>query len=179
MSRIFGPIRQMAYLVRDIDQAMRHWIDIMGVGPFFYIENHAAPHSTYRGQPSSMRLSIAFAQCGAMQIELIQPLNDAPSLLTEFLKSGREGLQHVAFWTMNFAADITRYQSLGYEVVQTGGMSGPNNGNVFFAGNGYPAVAHAIEISDISGTKGALFRHIAEAAQDWDGREPIRKLSPG
>jgi hypothetical protein len=179
MSRIFGPIRQMAYVVRDIEKGMRHWIDVMGVGPFFYLENHAAPHSTYRGQPSNSRLSIAFAQCGPMQIELLQPMNDASSLLTDFLKTGREGLQHVAFWTTTFAADIARYEALGYDVVQTGGMSGPNNGNAFFAGDGYPAVAHAIEISDISGTKGAMFRRIAAAAEDWDGHDPIRKLLPG
>ena len=123
-------------------------------------------------------LSIAFAQCGPIQIELLQPLDDAPSLLTDFLKSGREGLQHVAFWTTEFEADIARYRQLGYEAVQTGGMSGPNNGNAFFAPAGYPAVTHAIEISDISGTKGGLFRRIAEAAQGWNGTEPIRKLTP-
>ena len=87
MSRIFGPIRQMAYVVRDIEPAMRHWIGVMGIGPFFYLENHTAPNSTYRGQPSSLKLNLAFAQCGAMQIELLQPLNDAPSLLTDFIKA--------------------------------------------------------------------------------------------
>jgi hypothetical protein len=160
MSRIFGAIRQMAYVVRDIEPAMRHWIEVMGVGPFFYLENHTAPSSTYRGRPSSL-----------------QPLNDAPSLLTDFLKAGREGLQHVAFWTTSFDADIERYQKLGYKLVQTGGMAGPNNGNAFFEAEGYPAVAHAIEISDISGTKGQMFRRIAEAAEGWDGRDPIRKLN--
>jgi hypothetical protein len=177
MSRIFGPIRQMAYVVRNIEAAMRHWTEVMGVGPFFYLQNHTAPNSTYRGQPSNLRLSIAFAQCGPMQIELLQPLNDAPSLLTDFIKAGREGLQHVAFWTASFDADIARYQKLGYELVQTGGMSGPHNGNAFFEVDGYPAVAHAIEISDISGTKGQMFRRIAEAAEGWDGSDPIRKLS--
>lgn len=177
MSRIFGPIRQMAYVVRDIEPAMRHWIEVMGVGPFFYLQNHTAPNATYRGQPSSLRLSIAFAQCGSMQIELLQPLNDAPSLLTDFIKVGREGLQHVAFWTTTFDADIARYQKLGYKLVQTSGMAGPNNGNAFFEAEGYPAVAHAIEISDISGSKGEMFRRIAEAAEGWDGRDPIRKLN--
>jgi hypothetical protein len=178
MSRIFGPIRQMAYVVNDIEKAMDHWINVMGVGPFFYLKNHAAPNNTYRGKPSSGRLSIAFAQSGTMQIELLQPLDDSPSLLGDFLKEGREGLQHVAFWTTTFDADIERYKKLGYELIQTGGMAGPNNGNAFFAGDGYPAVAHAIEISDISGTKGEMFRKIAEASVGWDGSDPIRKFPP-
>jgi hypothetical protein len=56
-------------------------------------------------------------------------------------------------------------------------MAGPNNGNAFFEAEGYHAVAHAIEISDISGTKGQMFRRIAEAAEGWDGSDPIRKLN--
>ena len=179
MSRVFGPIRQLGYAVRDIEQAMQHWTSVMGVGPFFYLENHAAPNSTYRGKPANSRLSIAFAQCGDVQIELLQPMNDAPSLLNDFLRAGHEGLQHVAFWTTTFDADLARYAALGFEVVQTGGLSGPNNGNVFFEGRGYPALAHAIEISDISGTKGAMFRRIAAAADNWDGSDPVRRLTPG
>jgi hypothetical protein len=33
-----------------------------------------------------------------------------------------------------------------------------------------------IELSEVSGPKGDLFRLIAEAARDWDGRDPIRSL---
>ena len=28
MSRLFGPLRQMGFVVRDIDRAMRHWIEV-------------------------------------------------------------------------------------------------------------------------------------------------------
>ena len=34
MSLLFGPLRQMGYVVRDIEGAMRHWIDVCGVGPW-------------------------------------------------------------------------------------------------------------------------------------------------
>jgi hypothetical protein len=33
-----------------------------------------------------------------------------------------------------------------------------------------------IEISEMSGPKGAFFRHIAESARSWDGGEAIRRL---
>ena len=33
MSRIFGAVCQNGYVVRDIDAAMKHWIEVMGVGP--------------------------------------------------------------------------------------------------------------------------------------------------
>ena len=33
MSRLFGPLWQMGLVVRDIDRAMQHWIEVCGVGP--------------------------------------------------------------------------------------------------------------------------------------------------
>ena len=38
MSRIFGQVRQNGYVVRDIEVAMRHWTQVLGLGPFFYFE---------------------------------------------------------------------------------------------------------------------------------------------
>ena len=42
MSRLFGPLRQMGFVVRDIDRAMRHWIEVCGVGPWFVAEEITA-----------------------------------------------------------------------------------------------------------------------------------------
>ena len=36
MSRFFGEIRQVAYLVPDIEAAMDHWANTLGVGPWYY-----------------------------------------------------------------------------------------------------------------------------------------------
>ena len=36
MSRLFGPMRQIGYVVRDIEKAMRHWVEVNRVGPWFY-----------------------------------------------------------------------------------------------------------------------------------------------
>ncbi len=38
MSRLFGPMRQVGIVVRDIEKAMRHWVEVCGVGPWFYTE---------------------------------------------------------------------------------------------------------------------------------------------
>ena len=35
MSHIFGPIRQLGYVVHDIEDAMRRWSQTYGIGPFF------------------------------------------------------------------------------------------------------------------------------------------------
>jgi len=37
MSRKFGAIRQIAFIVRDLDAALRYWTETLGVGPFFVL----------------------------------------------------------------------------------------------------------------------------------------------
>ena len=109
----FGEIRQVAYLVKDIEQAMRHWTGVLGIGPFFYVEKRTAHGSTYRGQPSAPQLSLAMSQSGPLQIELIQQHNDAPSQFLDYVKAGFEGQHHIAFWTKQFDADMARYPRHG------------------------------------------------------------------
>ena len=49
MSRLFGPMRQVGIVVRDIDKAMRHWVEVCGVGPWFYAEQLPMTSSATRG----------------------------------------------------------------------------------------------------------------------------------
>ena len=88
MSRIFGQIAQIGYVVTDIEASMRHWIR-HGVGPWFYIERVQMDYFRHRGVDSPVQMSIALANSGDVQIELIQQRNDAPSMYREFLDSGR------------------------------------------------------------------------------------------
>ena len=36
MSKFFGEIRQLGYVVNDIEAAMDYWSKTLGVGPWFY-----------------------------------------------------------------------------------------------------------------------------------------------
>ncbi|MEJ0043875.1 MAG: VOC family protein [Rhizomicrobium sp.] len=99
---MFGKVCQNGYVVRDIEAAMRHWTEVLGVGPFYYIERVKMDWFRYRGAPSDAEISIALANTGDLQIELIQPRNDAPSMYRDFLAGGREGLQHMSYWTRNY-----------------------------------------------------------------------------
>jgi hypothetical protein len=175
MSRLFGPVRQNGYVVRDIEAAMKHWIEVMGVGPFFYFPTVKVEEFTYYGKPSDIQMSIALANSGSLQIELIQQRNDAPSMYRDFLAAGREGLQHVAFWTERFDEDMARYRAAGFEPAQEGRFGGRNGRLVYFSAEAHPGTV--IELSEISGPKGPMFRRIAEAAAAWDGSDPIRSIA--
>jgi hypothetical protein len=82
--------------VRDIEAALKHWITVLGVGPFFDLERVQIDDFRDRGQPSHAEFSIALANSGLLQIELIQQCNDAFSMGRDFLTAGHQGLQHFA-----------------------------------------------------------------------------------
>jgi hypothetical protein len=174
MSRHFGAITQNGYVVRDIEAALQHWVGL-GVGPWFYLERAPIERFTFRGRPSDAQISIALANSGPLQLELIQQRNDAPSMYTEFLAAGREGLQHVAYWTDAFDADMAKALALGWEVGQSGEV-GADGRFVYFDTEAHPGTV--IELSEKSGRKGLMFKRIREASDGWDGSDPIRTTWP-
>jgi len=80
MSRIFGEIRQIGYVVRDIEAAIGEWTEVFGVGPFFYFEKAPIENFLYKGEPSPVEISAALSFSGRLQIELICQTNDAQSM---------------------------------------------------------------------------------------------------
>ena len=176
MSRIFGAVRQNGYVVADIEAAMRHWTEVLGVGPFFYFERVPMQDFRYRGVPSPLEVSIALANSGPLQIELIQQRNDAPSMYRDFRAAGREGLQHVAYWTEIFDETLRGLEADGYVVAQAGHIG---EGGRFVYLDTEAHAGTVVEVSEISGSKGRFFAHVAEAAAHWDGDEPIRHLGRG
>ncbi len=172
MSRFFGEIRQVAYLVPDIEAAMDHWSRVLGVGPWYYNPRVPIRNYQYRGQTYEPHNSVALANAGALQIELLQTRNDVPSMYRDFLRAGHQGVQHVAYWTESFDADLARAESAGFEVCM-GGEVGTNGRFVYFEDRtALPGTT--IELSEVAGPKGKLFKLIREAAAGWDGSDPVR-----
>ncbi len=175
MSRLFGEIRQVAYLVPDIEAAMDYWSRVLGVGPWFYNPRVPIKNYTYRGERYEPHNSVALANAGGLQLELLQVRNDVPSMYRDFIRAGHQGCQHVAYWTEDFDADLARAEAAGLKVCM-GGEVGENGRFVYFETAPH-AGAHpgsVIELSEVAGPKGRLFRMIREAAQGWDGQDPVR-----
>ena len=92
MSRIFGDIRQVAYLVPDIEAAMDHWARVLGVGPWYYNPKVPIKNYRYKGESHEPHNSVALANSGFIQVELIQTRNDVPSMYQDFRKTSKSGL---------------------------------------------------------------------------------------
>jgi catechol 2,3-dioxygenase-like lactoylglutathione lyase family enzyme len=172
MSRFFGEIRQVAYLVPDIEAAMDYWSKVLGVGPWFYNPRVPIRNYTYRGERYEPHNSVALANAGGLQVELLQTRNDVPSMYRDFLRAGHQGVQHVAYWTESFDADLGRAEALGFKVCM-GGEVGDKGRFVYFeTDTSQPGTV--VELSEVAGPKGKLFKLIREASQGWDGSDPVR-----
>ncbi|ETW11400.1 hypothetical protein ATO8_17055 [Roseivivax marinus] len=171
MSNLLGPIRQLGIVVDDIEAGMRHWSDVMGVGPWFYNPQVPIEDYTYDGESYAPHNSVALANSGDMQVELIQTRNDVPSMYRDFMEKGLRGLQHVAFWTNTFDADLESMQERGFTVKMSGRV-GENGRFVYFAEEHHPGTC--IELSEVLGPKGRMFDLIRAAATGWDGTDPVR-----
>ena len=178
MSRIFGEVRQLAYLVPDIQAAMSYWSGTLGVGPWFFNPHVPIRNYFYRGQRYEPENSVALANSGGLQIELLQTRNDVPSMYRDFKLAGLQGAQHIAYWTEHFDRDLQRALDHGFTVCM-GGEVGTKGRFVYFEQPQDQPGCHpgsVIELSEVAGPKGKLFKLIREAGLNWDGRDPIRSF---
>ncbi|MBM84770.1 MAG: glyoxalase [Rhodospirillaceae bacterium] len=177
MSRVFGELRQLGYVVRDVEAAMRYWIEVNGVGPFFYIERVPLAEFSYMGKSSTEmpEMSIALAFSGDAQVELIQQRNDAPSMYLDYLDSGQEGLQHIGYWPDNYQGAKRAAETQGLIVGQEGNIAG-RGGFVY-----YQTAAHqgtCIEFAEYNTYRRYQFTEMARICRNWDGNDPIRTTLP-
>jgi hypothetical protein len=172
MSISLGPLRQVGYVVRDIEQAMMQWAR-MGIGPWHYFEKVPVEDFRYKGVAYDLQMSVALANSGYVQLELIQQRNDVPSLYRDFLQTTGEGAHHVAYWTEQFDEQSRLFVAGGYTIGHSGTI-GTNGRFVYYIHEKCPGTI--IELSEMSGFKGEYFKAIAEAAMHWDGSDPIRRF---
>jgi hypothetical protein len=122
-------------VVRDIDKAMRHWIEVCGIGPWCIAEKLPLHGFWYKEQRhDDIHLTIALANSGEVQLELIQQRDDTPSMYREFLGAGHEGLQHWSSWPENYHELLDRAVNNGWIIGQRG--ESPRGPFVYFLNEG-------------------------------------------
>lgn len=165
---------QNAWVVDDLDAAMKRWVDEMGIGPFFVAE-HGAQFTDlkYRGQPSELSMLVALTQAGSVQVELIQPTTDKPCAYRDSVPAGTTGFHHMCVWTHDIDADTRYFEQLGYPAANIG-----KAGYAWFAYyDTRPLMGCMLEVVEQKPEIQALFGLIARACSDWDGKRPVRTMA--
>jgi hypothetical protein len=173
MALNFGPIMQNGYVVPAIEPAVRHWAEKIGVGPFYLLEHVAFGPAWFRGEPLQLDMSVAIAQWGEVQIELIVQHDSSRSIYTEFTAAHGRGLQHVGVVTEALDAQLERLQSLGITPVQWGTTAA---GMKFAYLNSDAHPGGMIELMERGPALDAFFAKVRAASIGWDGSRPLRRL---
>jgi hypothetical protein len=110
---------------------------------------------------------------GAVQVELIQQLNDAPSIYQDYPGRALGGLQHVGVMTESLDAHLARLAPHGIEPVQWGATA---NGIRFAYLDTDAMPGSMVELIESGPAINEFFALVRSAAQGWDGSDPVRRL---
>lgn len=170
-----GTVIQTAFIVEDIHSAMRQFTQIYGAGPWFLRERGRFPVQTYRGDPTNIELAIAMGYCGDMQYELIQQLDDLPSVYRDVVAQRGYGLHHFGIVFEDFDTGCACYRQQGFDLAYEAQVSGGARVAYFDTLKAFPAMVEVIEYKEATRQMFGAFR---EAAHNWDGSEPVRLRPP-
>lgn len=166
-----GPVMQLAFMPADFDAAVKHWTKTMGVGPFFWVEHAGLENAVFNGAPSELDFGLALAYWGDIQIELVKPHNNAPSIYnTQPWASNR--LHHVCVLTEDISSAKTTAENAGARLVFTADV--PGGGGVFYADTG--GAEGLVEVLQPAPGGLEFFNMMKETARTWNGSEPWRPI---
>ncbi|MEJ0040594.1 MAG: VOC family protein [Gammaproteobacteria bacterium] len=166
-----GQIVQMAYVVKDIRASMNWWLRDCHVGPWFLLDSFTGAEHRYRGGPSKADVAIAMAFAGHMQIELIQPKDEHPSVYKEVVDRRGYGFHHVGIAVDDAEAECAAYESRNYQVAFRAPV--PSGGAVYYMDDGRNEPGF-VELIPATPGMDDMFTRYWRASVEWKGEDPIR-----
>ena len=167
MTDFGGPIRQFGFIVEDLDAAIAQWVGL-GVAPFMVIRDMKMERCSYRGDLSEPVISLALANSGDMQIELIQQMDATPSIYREFLDRGERGYHQVAYWPEDLAAVRDAAIADGWTEVWCGDGGGVTPFSYLERADSPATIVELMELNDATRAMGESIRATCEAWRPGD-----------
>ena len=170
----FGPIRQVAWVVRDLEDSVHNWMRVSGVGPWTVFRN-VAMTGTLEGQAAKVRMHVALGYQGDMEIELIEDLGAGASPYRSPAGEPLVGMHHVGWFSDDVAADVARGTARGMqvkfaaanEVTRVAYLSDPREPKLLF------------EFIEMNEVMRAGFAARLEAARTWQGDTTLQVIDLG
>lgn len=174
-------VMQVAILVEDIESACMNWVRTTGIGPFLHVAHIRLDEYSHRGKPASgLDFSVAIAQWGGVQIELVEQHCDSPSAYRDTIArgvgvNGQGGFHHLAIYTGEYDAAYAHYVDQGFPVAVEGSFAGFRFSYI----DTTATIGCMIELIEENPIQGEFFARVAAAAQGWDGvTDPVRPGFP-
>lgn len=168
-----GEIVQHGYVVTDAEKSAIEWFDRIGAGPF-YMGDVTLDNYVYRGVPTECELKIAIGYWGGIQIELIEPLNEADMLYTRALPAEAGKLNHFATHVSDLDA-LLESRNLKNRVLQSGAML--QSGVKFVYLENFMPGGHHLELIQAPESMLVSTAGMVAARSRWDGAKPVRPMT--
>jgi methylmalonyl-CoA/ethylmalonyl-CoA epimerase len=135
--RKLGKIHHVAVIVRDIDESLHFWRDMLGlpVDLVLPIESDG--------------VTIAFLPVGESKVELVMPTDDTTGV-ARFLANKGEGFHHVCFEVSNLAETLLRLEFDGIELIDLSPRKGAEGPVAFL----HPRSCHGVLVELIEAPGG-------------------------
>ncbi|MBI1350408.1 MAG: ABC transporter permease [Actinomycetales bacterium] len=163
---------QFAYVVPDLANGIRHWVEVMGAGPFFVMRDFLGQGLTYRGAPSTTRVHYAFGQCGPVQVQLIAQDDPGPSIYRDMYPPGQGGFHHMCSLVPlpEWDEQVARFTDAGFEVAASLTTTVP----VVYL-DCREGLGCFVELYGRTERTESFFAMVRMAHEDWDGvTDPVR-----
>lgn len=108
---------QLGFVVHDLDDAMARYAAAFGVPSWHVMRSFRGSEPRYLGAECAAAAHIAMGYTGHLQIELIQPADDEPSVHRHDPAAPVPGLHHVGVATTDFEASLAALTSGGQAVL--------------------------------------------------------------
>ena len=168
--QLFGPVKQWGFLVRDIEAAMKCWVEQLGVGPWWGYRN-VPLKSSFQGVETDIVIDVALSYQNGVQIELIQQRNDAVSPYRAFYDTPHAQMLHqVAYMVPDLDVALTQGKAAGLAEL---GMLRSDFSRYYYLES--PALAGlVVELMQADPAFIADYERCAAEAAAWDGSNPYR-----
>jgi catechol 2,3-dioxygenase-like lactoylglutathione lyase family enzyme len=122
---LYRHIVQVGWVVNNLDSVVNYW-QMLGLKDIHRAGVMDFPDVIYRGKKTPLKMKMAFADIGGVQIEWIQPI-EGYSVYNEFLSKHGDGVHHLAYQMPSpkvMDEQIQYFKERGVSLVQYGTWKG-------------------------------------------------------
>lgn len=168
-----NPVVQLAYFVRDAEQAALRAAERLGAGPFFLIPRIELAWGEHRGRPQTFLHTSAYGQWGGVMLEFVQQDEEGPSPFRDLYRPGEEGLHHVAQMVDSLPET---YRDCERQGLALAARAATRTGTEFAFVDSVALLGHMIEVYEKAPGLLAFYERVRAAAVGWNGQDAIRRL---
>jgi methylmalonyl-CoA/ethylmalonyl-CoA epimerase len=115
---------QICVVVENVDEAMKRYSDLLGVGPFLIYSVDAKQLGVTReGLPTDYKVRVAMAKMGGAVLELLES-NKGQTIWKDFYDKHGEGMHHIGLFVRNFPAALAAFTDRGFKITVDGPIEG-------------------------------------------------------